>query len=120
MGPNLRSRRARKRLKVAAEAPRLDRASAAFALSAAITVLSNTAIACAKDAYSPLKSLMASLSASDWMTQGLADIILFVLLGVILLNTGLPGKITPKRLISFLVVTVVIAGVGLFAWYAVY
>ncbi|MGH9689786.1 MAG: hypothetical protein ACRD4C_01550 [Candidatus Acidiferrales bacterium] len=103
-----------------AEAPKLDRASAAFALSASITILFNTAIACAKDAYSPLKSFMASLSISDWMTQGLADVILFVLLGLILLNTGLPETISPKHLIAFLFVAVVIAGVGLFAWYALY
>lgn len=103
-----------------AETPKLDRVSAAFALSAAITVLFNTAAACAKDAYSPVKNFMASLSVSDWMTQGLADIILFVLLGLMLLTTGLPEKIGPKRLISFLVVAVVIAGAGLFAWYALY
>ncbi|HVB56577.1 MAG TPA: hypothetical protein VNE63_09125 [Candidatus Acidoferrales bacterium] len=58
-----------------AETPNLDRASAAFALSAAITVLFNTAIACAKGAYSPLKNFMASLSVSDWTTQGTADVI---------------------------------------------
>ncbi|MFZ0211725.1 MAG: hypothetical protein WAL55_03375 [Candidatus Acidiferrales bacterium] len=63
---------------------------------------------------------MASLSDHDWTTQGLADVILFILLGLILLNTHLPEKIKPKRLISFLVLAVVISGVGLFAWYALY
>lgn len=102
------------------DTPKLDRANATFALSAAITVLFNTAIACAKDAYGPLKNFMASLSVSDWMTQGLADVILFILLGLVLWNTGLSEKINPKRLISFLTAAVVMAGVGLFVWYALY
>lgn len=103
-----------------ADSPPLGRANAAFALSAGITILFNTVVACAKDAYSPLKAFMASLSDHDWTTQGLADVILFILLGLILLNTHLPEKIKPKRLISFLVLAVVISGVGLFAWYALY
>lgn len=102
------------------DSPPLGRANAAFALSAAITILFNTVLACAKDAYSPLKIFMASLSDHDWTTQGIADVLLFLLLGLILLNTRLPEKIGAKGVISFLVSSVVIAGIALFAWYALY
>jgi hypothetical protein len=61
----------------------LGRANAGFALSAAITVLFNTFLACAKDADVPLRTFLASLSGSDWLTQGLTDVILFVLLGLL-------------------------------------
>ncbi|HVA16851.1 MAG TPA: hypothetical protein VMV59_03955 [Candidatus Dormibacteraeota bacterium] len=100
--------------------PKLGRTSAAFALSAAITILFNTVVACAKDAYGPLKALMASPSGSDWTTQGLADVILFFLLGAALSKTSLPEKCTPKSLTYFLAVAVMVAGVGLFVWYVLY
>jgi uncharacterized membrane protein SirB2 len=97
---------------------KLGHARTAFALSAAITILFNTLIACAKDAYTPLKLFMASLSDHDWTTQGLADVILFVVLGFIFLKTSLSEKPRPARVLSFLVAAVIAAGVGLFAWYA--
>lgn len=103
-----------------ADAPRLSRTSGAFAASAGIVILLNTILACAEDASLPLKKSLASLAGNDWTTQGLADVVLFVLLGFILSNTGVSEKMSSKRLISFLVTAVVIAGVGLFAWYALY
>ena len=102
------------------DTPRLGRARSAFALSAAITVLFNTVVACAKDAYNPLKLFMASLSDHDWTTQGVADVILFVGLGFIFLKMSLPEKVNPARVISLLVGAVIVAGVGLFAWYVLY
>ena len=42
---------------------RLDYAAAAFGLSAAIAIVFNTALAWVKDAYDPLNSFMASLTA---------------------------------------------------------
>jgi hypothetical protein len=104
-----------------ADSPGLSRASAAFALSAAITVIFNTVIACAKDAYSPLKLYMASLSDHDWTTQGLADVILFVALGFAFLNMRIVSeRNNPRRVISFLVAAVIVSGIGLFTWYALY
>jgi hypothetical protein len=97
---------------------RLGPAAAAFALAAVITVLFNTSLACAKDAYQPLNRLMGLLAGHNWTTQGLADIILFFGLGLVFLKAGWAGKIDPQRLISLLAAAVVVAGVGLFAWYA--
>jgi hypothetical protein len=98
----------------------LGRATAGFALAAAVTVLFNTALACAKDAYQPLLRAMNAIAWHNWITQGLADLILFVGLGLILSKAGSPQRIAPGRLISFLAVAAIVAGVGLFAWYAIF
>jgi hypothetical protein len=99
---------------------RFGRARTAFALSAVIAIVLNTVLACAKDAYNPLKMFMASLSDSDWTTQGASDVIFFVGLGLILLKTGWLGRMNPPRVISLLVGAVVVSGGGLFAWYLLY
>jgi uncharacterized membrane protein SirB2 len=96
---------------------KLGSASAAFALSAAITVLFNTFLACAKDAYQPLSRFMGSLAGHNWTTQGLADLVIFFALGLIFLKTGSAGKIDSRRLIFLLTAAVVVAGLGLFVWY---
>lgn len=102
------------------DAPKVDRLSTAFGLAAAITIIFNTLLACTKDAYSPLRDFMTSLGNQDWTTQGVADVILFVGLGLIFLNTGLAQTLSSNRVISLLVGSVVVAGVGLFAWYALH
>jgi hypothetical protein len=63
---------------------------------------------------------MGSLAGHNWTTQGLADILLFAGLGLIFMNTGWAERIQPQRVISLLVAAVVVAGVGLFAWYALF
>lgn len=100
-----------------AETPQLSRASAAFALAAAIACVFNTALAWAKDAYAPLNSFMASLTGHHWITHGLADAIVFAGLGVVFMRTSVAGKIAPDRLVSVLVWAVAAASLGLFAWY---
>jgi hypothetical protein len=93
-------------------------ATSGFLLAAAITVLFNTALACLKDAYAPLKELMQSLTGHDWTTQGLVDLLLFVGLGFLFASTKLAEKIEPSRLIAALIGAVAIAGLGLAFWFA--
>ncbi len=100
--------------------PKLGRTSSAFALSAAITIAFNTVLACVKDAYPPLKHLMTSVSHSDWTTQAVADVVLFVVLGLIFLRTSLAEKLNPNRMISLLIGASILAGAGLVAWYALH
>lgn len=92
----------------------------AFAVSAAVVVLFNTILACAKDASAPLKTFLASLSNHDWTTQGILDVILFFGLGYLLLKMGVGEKMNANRAATILVVATVVAGVGLFAWYALF
>jgi len=105
---------------IPSEAPKLTAATSGFVLAASITVLLNTALACVKDAYVPLKSFMRSLAGHDWTTQGLIDLLLFVGLGFIFMRTGVAEKINSNRLIGGLIAAVAIAGLGLALWYAVF
>jgi hypothetical protein len=94
-----------------------DRVSAAFALSAAVTVVFNTLLAWIKDAYEPLNTFMAHLSGHHWTTHGIADVLLFVLLGSVFLSRGTAERIAPMRLVAILVGSVIVAGLGLAGWF---
>jgi hypothetical protein len=102
------------------EAPKLTAATSGFVLAAAIAVLFNTALACSKDAYAPLKNWMKSLAGHDWTTQGLVDLLLFVGLGFVFMQTGVAEKINPNRLLGVLIGAVAIAGFGLALWYTLF
>ena len=98
--------------------PKLGPSSAAFAMSAAVTILFNTALTCVKDAYPPLTQFMNRLTGHNWTTQGLADVVVFLGLGLIFSKTSLAAGVSPSRLTSLLVSAVVGAGAGLFIWFA--
>lgn len=98
----------------------LSRANAGFAMAAAITILFSTVLACVKDAYHPLNNFMNSVVWHNWITHGLVDVILFIVLGMIFSRTGWAERIAPSRLITFLAGAVIVGGVGLFVWYALY
>lgn len=97
---------------------RLPAGTSGFVIAAAITCLVNTALACAKDASAPLKSFMKSIAGHDWTTQGLFDLALFVILGLLLARTGIAERIPPDRLITILIAAVAVSSVTLAAWYA--
>ena len=98
----------------------LGRSSAGFALAAAITVLFNTALALAKDAYHPLNKLMASLTGHHWTTHAVANLLVFVVLGFTFSKSGVAQRMNPNRLINSLIGAVTVASLGLVAWYLVY
>jgi hypothetical protein len=102
------------------EAQDLGSSTIAFAMAATITVLFNTALACAKDAYKPLNSLMNEIAWHNWITQGIADVLLFFVLGLLFSRMAWPSRSSANRVISVLVGAVVLAGLGLFAWYAAF
>ena len=93
----------------------LDQASTAFGLSAAITIVFNTLLAWVKDAYDPLNSFMASLTGHHWITQGLADVILFVLLGWLFMSRGV--RVGGTVLVVAVAAAVMVGGGGLAAWF---
>jgi hypothetical protein len=99
------------------EVARPGHASAAFALAAAAACIFNTLLAWAKDAYAPLNKLMGSLTGHHWITHGLADCILFFGLGWILSKGSFADTVSPDKLTSILIWSVVGASVGLFAWF---
>ena len=99
------------------ENPQLSPKSAGFALSAAFTVLFSTVLACVKDAYRPLLNWMNAIAWHNWITHGIADVILFFAMGLIFSKTGFAERMSPPRLVAVLAGTVIAAGAGLFLWY---
>jgi hypothetical protein len=102
------------------ESPKLTAATSGFVLAAAITVVLNTALAWAKDLHPALNDYMKSLSGHHWTTHGLADLLVFVVLGLAFTTTGLGQKLSPSRLIAILIGAVVISAVGLGLWYVLF
>jgi hypothetical protein len=98
----------------------LSRSSSAFALSAAITVLFNTALAWAKDSSPPLKNLMVSLAGHHWIAHALADVIVFFALGFLFQAGGVGSKMNPRSLTVLLIVAVILASLGLAGWNLLY
>jgi len=96
----------------------LSARTSGFALAAAITCLLNTALACAKDASAPLKDFMKSIGGHDWTMQGLFDLALFVILGLVLANSRVAQTISAGRLITTFIGAIALAGVTLAVWYA--
>jgi len=101
--------------KTASSLGTLDQAAAAFGLSAAITIVFNTVLAWIKDAYDPLNSFMASLTGHHWITHGLADIAVFLVVGAILMQRHV--SIDGTKLAVMVAGAVVAGGGGLALWF---
>ena len=93
--------------------------AAAYALSASITVIFNVLLAFIKDSYPPLNSFMASLTGHHWRTHGLADVILFLVLGWIFVSRGIPAKGLTNNSVVTLAGSVIVAGAALGLWFLV-
>lgn len=96
----------------------LDDAAAAFGLSAAITIVFNTVLAWIKDAYDPLNTLMASLTGHHWITHGLADIAVFLIVGAVLMRRQF--TMDGSRLAFLVAGAVVVGGGGLALWFVLF
>ncbi|MDA8109345.1 MAG: hypothetical protein M0015_12030 [Betaproteobacteria bacterium] len=89
----------------------------AYGLSAAITVVFNVVLAFIKDSYPPLNTFMAQLSGHHWRTHGLADVIVFFVLGWIFSSSGIPaGGLTRGSVITVGTATV-LACAALGLWF---
>ena len=94
-----------------------ERAVAGFGLAAAITVVFNVVLALVKDAYEPLNTLMAHMTGHHWITHGLADVILFILLGWLFTARGIPASGLTNGLVVTVGLSVVVAGSLLGLWF---
>jgi hypothetical protein len=92
----------------------LSPAATAFGLSAAVTILFNTALACIKDSVPAVFQAMVSLTGHHWITQSLANLTVFIVIGVALLITGL--RLDGNRLAAFVAVAAVVGGGALALW----
>lgn len=93
--------------------------AAAFGLSAGITALFNVVLAFVKDSYPPLNAFMAHLTGHHWRTHGLADVILFFLLGWLFMSRGTPAGGLTDGTVKTLVVCVIVASAALGLWFLV-
>ncbi len=88
--------------------------TSSFAFAAAITVVFNTLLACAKDAYAPLNHFMDSILGHNWTTQGAADLLLFIALGFIFTKMEFTARMNATPV---LIGSVAASALGLFFWY---
>ena len=94
-----------------------ENVAAAWGLSAAITVVFNVVLAFIKDSWPALNTFMAQLTGHHWRTHGLADVILFVLLGSFFTARGIPGgKLTNGSAVT-VGAAVIIASAALGLWF---
>jgi hypothetical protein len=91
-----------------------------FALSAAVTILFNTALAWAKDAYAPLNGWLKSIAGHHWTTHGLIDLVLFVALGLIFTNSRIARSFNSAHVAFLLAASVLVGSLGLGIWYLFY
>jgi hypothetical protein len=97
-----------------------ERTAAAFGLSAAITAVFNVVLAFIKDAYAPLNTFMAHLTGHHWRTHGLADLIVFLVLGWIFLARGIPARGMTNGLVVTVAAAVVVASAALGLWFVLF
>jgi hypothetical protein len=100
----------------ATEEAKLERIAAAFGLAAAVTILFNTLLAWVKDSYEPLNAFMKVLTGHHWITHGLADVILFALLGWLFLSRHTIERVS-YGLVVGIAAAAVVAGAGLAGWF---
>jgi hypothetical protein len=93
----------------------LDGAAAAFGVSAAIAIVFNTVLAWIKDAYDPLNTFMASLTSHHWITHGLADVAVFLIVGAVLMRRSI--SMDGTKLACVLAGAAVMGGGGLALWF---
>ena len=95
----------------------MEATAAAFGLSAAITVVFNVVLAFGKDSYPPLNSFMASLTGHHWRTHSLVDAVVFVLLGLLFMNRGVPARGLTGGSVAIVVAATILAGASLGLWF---
>jgi len=93
----------------------LDGAAGAFGLSAAIAIVFNTILAWTKDAYDPLNNFMASLTGHHWITHGLADIAVFLILGFLFTRRGF--RMDGTKLAAIVAGAAIVSAAGLALWF---
>jgi hypothetical protein len=100
-----------------APASAAERIAAAFGVAAAITVVFNVVLALIKDAYAPLNTFMAHLTGHHWITHGLADLLLFLLLGWLFTAVDIPARGLSQGLVVAVGGATIFAGALLAAWF---
>ncbi len=97
----------------------LGKYTASYGVSLAITCVLSALLVPIKELNKPLFTLMAKATTHHWITHGVFDVIVFVVLGWALaqLNGGTGLKTPAKSLINMIVGAVVIGGLIIAGFY---
>lgn len=79
-----------------------------YGMSYAITSLVSALLVVLKESAEPVMNLMKALAGHHWVTQGLFDLLLFVILGVILSRSG--AQKTGNALSAYIVGSTIVSG----------
>lgn len=91
---------------------------AGFAYSYAMTALLSALLVLAKEESPTLLHAMTALTGHHWVTHGLFDIVVFVLLGLFLSRSGMARSATASGLIWAIVGSTIVSGAIIFGFYA--
>jgi hypothetical protein len=90
----------------------------AFGISYAITSLFNVLLVIVKENVPGIEDVMKGLTGHHWVTHGLIDLIVFVVLGLALKNTA-AAQMPASKLINYVVASTVISGLALAFYFTV-
>ncbi|HSR73443.1 MAG TPA: hypothetical protein VLL31_01240 [Sulfurovum sp.] len=96
---------------------KLDSISAAFGFSVVITLLFNTILTWIKEVYKPLNDLMTIIGGHHWITHGLFDVVLFVLLGTMFYRIGFSERFNGTNIMKMILVSSILSMLGLIGWF---
>jgi hypothetical protein len=94
---------------------KLNALTSGFGVSAVVVMLFNTLLAWVKDSWPALNDAMKAASGHHWITHGIVDIALFVILGLVLTASG--RRVGGTQLAMWFVVGAVVGGAGLGFWF---
>jgi hypothetical protein len=93
---------------------KLDRAAAGFGVAAGLAIMFNSLLVAVTDTWPGLDAYAATFTGHAWKTHGIADVLVFLIVGVLL--TRRRFTIGGYTLAFFLLLSVAIAAGG-FGWW---
>ena len=90
----------------------------AFGIPYAITALLNVLLVIVKENVPGFQDGMVAITGHHWVTHGLFDIVVFVVLGLILMRTSV-AKMPASSLVNYIVASTVVSGLILVGYFTV-
>jgi hypothetical protein len=90
-----------------------------FGLSYAITAVFNVLLVIVKEKSAAVHDFMAALTGHHWITHGVFDLIVFVVLGLILARTAAAATMPAGRLINYVVWSTILSGLAIAVFFTV-
>jgi hypothetical protein len=101
---------------VAAASKKIDRAAAGFGVAAGLAIIFNSLIVALTDTWPAIDAYAADWTGHAWKTHGIADVVVFLILGIFLTRRRI--TIGGHTLALYLLLCVAIATGGFVWWVA--